>query len=120
MLYHAYMHASVQCDGRIEIKENVNTWNPLILTYKQIDIRFNDRQKCDISFSVTAGQLKPSATILIEVSQFNRVVFNVEFEFPFELRKIALDTFEDLTIVMNRMGLINTASQLEETPQSAT
>jgi hypothetical protein len=101
------------------MKENANQYDRIVLTYKQINVTFNNRHKCELHIEVGTGQLKPLVYLSI-TAKSSYDSFTVGFEFPFELRKVAWDTFEELTVVMNRVGLIDTASKLEETPQSAT
>ena len=108
------MSVTIQCDGRIEISSNDHT---LKIVHKNAEIVLcRARRHYDVSFTLDVSMRKPISRIFIEEIDIATKcgLTAVYFEFPYELRKIALETFEDLVEVMNRLGLVDLASQREE------
>jgi hypothetical protein len=108
------MSVTIQCDGRIDISSNDHH---LKIVHKNAEIMLCRARRCyDVSFTLDVSMRKPISRIFIEEIEVGTIYGRtaVYFEFPYELRKIALETFEDLVEVMNRLGLVDLASQRTE------
>ena len=108
------MSVTIQCDGRIDI--NADGHNLKIVNKNAEIVLFIRNRNYNLSFSLDVSMCKPMSRIFIEeidiATKCGRTC--VYFEFPYDLRKVALETFEELVEVMNRLGLVDLASQREE------
>ena len=112
------MSVTIQCDGRVEVKiisREPNWFQPLVLATKHADIKFCRNEKCNLSFEMTVGELKPMCCITISTKTDEKHTSSyASFDFPYEMRKVALDTFGEIAEAMSSLGMLDLSSQRVE------
>lgn len=99
------MGVSIQCDERVEVKR---TPAVIEIVYKNAKVQYYRNDTCEVGLSIgVSGTEKAYCSIEISIIRENRSTGSVMFDFPYELRKIAFDTYVEIVDAMTECGMVD-------------
>ena len=108
------MGVTIQCDGRVEVKHAPGHFITITIVYKNAEVQYYQTDKCEVEMSLcVSGTHKPYCSISVSTQKEKITTSSVSFDFPYDLRKLAFDTYTEIVDAMSRAGMVDPTNQEE-------